>query len=142
RRYTLHQVLRICLGLVYTYVGLVLFLTGANVGFMPAGQLLGAKLAESETKYLLLPISAVIGYFTVAAEPAVHVLKKQVEEVSNGRIRQKTIALGLSIGVSISVCLSMARILLGIPLQGFLIAGYILSLAISFFVPLVSKAIS
>lgn len=135
RRYTLHQVLRICLGLVYTYVGLVLFLTGANVGFMPAGQLLGAKLAESETKYLLLPIGAVIGYFTVAAEPAVHVLKKQVEEVSNGRIRQNTIALGLSIGVSISVCLSMARILLGIPLQGFLIAGYILSLAISFFVP-------
>ena len=135
KRYTLHQLLRICLGLLYTYVGLVCFLTGANVGFMPAGQLLGSSLADGGTKYWLLPVGAVIGFFTVAAEPAVHVLKKQVAEVSNGRISQKSISLGLSIGVSISVCLSMARIIWGLPIQYFLIPGYILSLAISFFVP-------
>ena len=135
KRYTLHQLLRICLGLAYTYVGLVCFLTGANVGFMPAGQLLGSSLAQGGTMYWLLPVGAVIGFFTVAAEPAVHVLKKQVAEVSNGRISQRSISLGLSIGVSISVCLSMARIIWQIPIQWFLIPGYILSLAISFFVP-------
>ena len=135
RRYTLQQVFHLSLGLVYTYVGLVCFLTGANVGFMPAGQLLGSSLADGNTKMWLLPAGAVIGFFTVAAEPAVHVLKKQVAEVSNGRISQRSISLGLSIGVSISVCLSMARILFNIPLHGFLIGGYILSLAISFFVP-------
>ena len=142
RRYSWHQLLRIALGLLYTFVGLVTFLTGANIGFMPAGQLLGASLAEGGTELWLLPVGALIGFFTVTAEPAVHVLKRQVAEVSNGRISQRSIGLGLSIGVSISVMLSMARILFHIPLTGFLIAGYALSLTISFFVPKIYTGIA
>lgn len=135
KRYNFHQIAKICVGLLYTYIGLVFFLTGANVGFMPAGKLISASIAGSSMKYLLVPIGMVIGYFVVAAEPAVHSLKKQVMEVTNGKITQESIGLALSIGVAVSVGLSMLRVLTGIPVLPFLIAGYVLSLVISFFVP-------
>lgn len=135
RRFRRHQMIRIVIGMVYTYVGLVLFLTAANIGFMPAGNLIGATIAESRYKLWLVPVGALFGYFVVAAEPAVVVLKKQVEEISNGAITQHSIGLGLSIGVAVSVGISMLRVLTGIPIQPFLYAGYALSLIISFFVP-------
>ncbi|MBQ8881995.1 MAG: DUF1538 family protein, partial [Clostridia bacterium] len=79
RRHKKHQLIRIISGFIYTYLGLTLFLTGVNVGFMPVGNLLGTKLASSDAlKWLLIPVGALFGYFIVAAEPAVHVLKKQV----------------------------------------------------------------
>ena len=135
RRYQFHQLLRVGSGFLYTYVGLVLFLTGANVGFMPAGKLIGEEIAGSSYKAVLIPVGMLVGYFIVAAEPAVQVLKKQVEEISSGRITQRAIGLGLSIGVSVSVGIAMLRILTGIPLMWFLIPGYAISLLISFFVP-------
>ena len=135
RRFHFHQLVRIGSGFLYTYVGLVLFLTGANVGFMPAGQLIGAEIAGSSFKYLLIPVGMLVGYFIVAAEPAVHVLKKQVEDVSNGQITQSSIGIGLSVGVAVSVGIAMLRILTGVPILPFLIVGYAVSLAISFFVP-------
>ena len=134
KRFHRHQILKIIVGLLYTYVGLVLFLTGANVGFMPAGQLIGKEIAVSG-KYWLLPVGMLMGYFIVAAEPAVHSLKKQVEEVTNGAISQKSIGLALSIGVAVSIGISMLRILVGVPLFPILIVGYALSLGISFLVP-------
>ncbi len=142
RRFLKHEVLRISVGLIYTYIGLVLFLTGANVGFMPAGKLIGAEIAEGSLKYLLVPIGLVIGYFVVSAEPAVHSLKKQVSEITNGAISQKAIGLALSIGVGTSVAISMLRVLTGIPILPFLIAGYAVSLIISFFVPPIYTAIA
>ena len=135
RRHQLHQLLRIGSGFLYTYLGLVLFLTGANVGFMPAGKLIGEEIAGTSYKFLLIPVGMLVGYFIVAAEPAVHVLKKQVEEISSGRITQTAIGIGLSIGVAASVGIAMLRILTGIPLMWFLIPGYAISLLISFFVP-------
>ena len=135
RRYQLHQLLRIGSGFLYTYVGLVMFLTGANVGFMPAGKLIGEEIAGSSYKFLLIPVGMLVGYFIVAAEPAVHVLKKQVEEISSGRITQTSIGIGLSVGVAVSVGIAMLRILTGIPLMWFMIPGYAISLLISFFVP-------
>ena len=135
RRFSAHQVLRVVIGMIYTYIGLVLFLTAANVGFMPAGNLIGGEIAGSDKKAWLVPVGMLLGYFVVAAEPAVHVLKKQVEEISSGAISQRSIGLGLSIGVAVSVGISMLRVLTGIPIQPFLYAGYALSLLISFFVP-------
>ncbi len=129
------QILRIISGFIYTYIGLVLFLTGVNVGFMPAGQLIGAALAGGSMKWMLVPIGMLIGYFIVKAEPAVQVLKKQVEEISNGSITQKTIGLSLSISIALSVGLAMLRILLGIPILYFLIPGYLIALVMTFFVP-------
>ena len=135
RRLHGREIPRTIVGFVYTYIGLVLFLCGANVGFMPAGQLIGEKLAASDYAYILIPVGMIIGWFTVAAEPAVHVLKKQVEEISNGTIKQSTIGIGLSVGVACSVGIAMVRVLTGIPLYPFMVGGYVISLAISFFVP-------
>ena len=99
RRFKSNQLLRVGAGLVYTYLGLVLFLCGVNVGFMPAGQLIGATIAGGPEKWLLLPIGMLIGYYIVKAEPAVAVLTKQVEEVSNGSISHRAMGCALSIGV-------------------------------------------
>ncbi len=142
RRFHIHNVLRMSVGFVYTYIGLVLFLTGANVGFMPAGRLIGAMIAGSSFKSMLIPIGMLMGFFVVSAEPAVHSLKRQVSEVTNGAITQKSVALALSIGVSISVGISMLRVLTGIPIMPFLIFGYAVSLIISFFVPSVYTGIA
>lgn len=135
KRFRRHQMVKICVGIVYTFVGLVLFLTGANVGFMPAGRLIGAEIASSKNAFWLIPIGMLMGYFVVSAEPAVHSLKKQVEEITNGAITQRSIGLALSIGVAFSVGLSMLRVLTGISIYPFLIIGYVVALVITFFVP-------
>ncbi len=135
RRFKRTQLLRIVSGLVYTYVGLVLFLTGVNVGFMGAGQLIGATIARSEHPFLLVPIGMLMGYFIVAAEPAVHVLVKQVEEVSMGSISQSAMRQGMSIGVALSIGIAMLRVVTGVSIFWFLIPGYAISLVLTFFVP-------
>lgn len=135
RRFKRTQLLKIASGLVYTYVGLVMFLTGVNLGFMGAGELIGATIAGGELPFLLIPVGMVMGYFIVAAEPAVHVLVKQVEEVSMGSISQSAMRQGMSIGVAISIGIAMLRVLTGISILWFLIPGYAISLALTFFVP-------
>lgn len=135
RRFHRDQLLRVFVGLAYTYIGLVLFLTGANVGFMSAGRLIGAEIAQSSHPYLLIPIGMAMGYFVVSAEPAVQTLKKQVEEITNGAISQKAIGRALSIGVAVSVGISMFRVLTGVPILPFLIVGYAVALIIALFVP-------
>lgn len=129
-----HACRRIVIGYVYTFVGLVLFLTAANVGFMSAGELIGEMLA-SKNAILLIPIGACIGYFIVKAEPAVIVLTHQVEEISNGAIPSKSIAYALSIGIAISIGCAMIRVITGISILWFLIPGYGISLLLSYFVP-------
>ncbi|MDR0948512.1 MAG: DUF1538 domain-containing protein [Lachnospiraceae bacterium] len=135
RRFHSRTLLRIASGFLYTYLGLVLFLTGVNVGFMPAGQYIGASLASDGTQWLLIPVGMAIGYFIVKAEPAVAVLTKQVEEVTGGAVSKRSILLSLSIAVAFSVGLAMLRILLGIPIMWFLIPGYLVALLMTFFVP-------
>ena len=135
RRFKRTQLLRIASGLVYTYVGLVMFLTGVNVGFMGAGELIGATIAGGDLPFLLIPVGMIMGYFIVAAEPAVHVLVKQVEEVSMGSISQGAMKQGLAIGVAVSIGIAMLRVLTGISILWFLIPGYAVSLALTFFVP-------
>ena len=133
---------KMIVGLVYTYVGLVLFLTGANIGFMPAGSYLGEVIAQAQTKWLVVPIGAVIGYFIVKAEPAVYVLKQQVEELTDGAISSRAMGISLSVGVAASVALAMIRVLTGIPILYFVIPGYFLALALSFYVPKIFTAIA
>ena len=137
-----HAIIKIVVGILYTYVGLVLFLTGANVGFMPAGYFLGQTLAALPQEWILVPIGMVVGYFIVAAEPAVHVLNKQVEEVTAGAIPQKAIGLSLSIGVAVSVGIAMLRVWLGIPIYYFLVPGYAIAILLTFFVPKIFTAIA
>lgn len=126
---------KILIGVVYTYLGLVLFLTGVNAGFMPVGNYLGRALAESDWAWVIIPLGMLIGYFIVAAEPAVHVLTKQVEDVTSGMIRGRVLSLTLSIGVAVSVGIALLRVLTGLPILYILIPGYAIALILSFFVP-------
>lgn len=133
---------KILVGLVYTYIGLVLFLTGANIGFMPAGNYLGQVIASLNYPWIIIPIAMVIGFFIVKAEPAVYVLNKQVEEITDGAISARAMGIGLSVGVSISLGLAMIRVLTGISIMWFLVPGYAIALGISFFVPKIYTAIA
>lgn len=136
------KLLRIIIGLIYTYCGLVLFLTGANVGFMPAGNYLGQILVSLPYQWIIIPLGMLIGFFIVKAEPAVHILTKQVEELTDGAISAGAIGSGLSVSVACSVGLAMLRVLTGISIMWFLIPGYILAIGLSFFVPKIFTAIA
>ena len=134
RRYQRGQMLRMQVGFLYTFIGLVLFLTGVNVGFAPVGNLLGHTLAGGQYKWLLIPIALLIGFFIVKAEPAVQVLNNQVEEISGGAISHKAMNATLSIGVAGAVALSMLRVLTGLSLYWILIPGYAIALVLTHFV--------
>lgn len=133
---------KILIGLVYTYIGLTLFLTGANVGFMPAGNYLGNTLGSTPYRFILIPVGALIGFFTVKAEPAVYVLNQQVEEMTDGGISAKAMGTSLSVGVALSVALAMTRVLTGVPILYFLIPGYAIALGLSFVTPRLFTAIA
>ena len=132
----------ISVGLIFTYVGLVLFLTGVNVGFMPVGNYIGNLIGSKSFNWLLLPIAMLIGYFIVKAEPAVHVLNKQVEDLTAGSIPARAMELSLSIGVATSLGLAMIRVLTGISVMYFLVPGYVLALGLSFFTPKIFTSIA
>ncbi len=129
------QIVRIFIGFLYTFVGLVLFLTGANVGFMPVGRAIGEGLAKLWNGALLIPVGMIIGYFVVAAEPAVHVLNKQVERMSAGAIKSSAMKKGLCLGVCVSLGLAMMRIMTGINIMYILVPGYVIALVLTFFTP-------
>lgn len=134
--------IKILIGLLYTYAGLVLFLTGVNIGFMPAGNYLGQIIAGLPYAFIIVPIGMVIGYFIVQAEPAVFVLTKQVEEITSGAISAKAMGASLSIGVAVSIGLSMIRVLTGISIMWFIVPGYAIALLLAFFVPKIFTAIA
>ena len=133
---------RIFNGIIYTYLGLVLFLTGANVGFIPTGFDLGSILATLPYNWIIIPIGMFIGYFIIKAEPAVYVLMKQVEDITNGAISGKALQRSLSVGVSVSVGLAMVRVLTKIHIFYMLVPGYAIALLLTFIVPPVFTAIA
>jgi len=136
------QFIKMVFGILYTYIGLILFLTGVNVGFMPVGAQIGKILANLEYNWIIVPVAMLIGYFIVKAEPAVHVLNVQVERITAGAIPQKAMNLALSIGISMSLGLSMLRILLKIPIMWILLPGYAISIILTFFVPKIFTSIA
>lgn len=134
--------MKIVIGIIYTYVGLVLFLTGVNVGFSSLGTLLGQEMAASEWRWTLVPVAMVMGWFIIRAEPAVHVLNKQVEEMSAGAISEKAMGISLSAAIAVANGLAMVRVLTGINILWFLLPGYVVALALSFLVPKMFTAIA
>ena len=134
--------MRILVGLVWTCIGLVLFLTGVNVGFSSLGYILGERLAAPGLRYWLIPLAMLMGWFIINAEPAVHVLNKQVEELSAGAISARAMGVSLSIAVSSAMGLGMVRVLTGVSILWFVVPGYVLALAMAFFVPQTFTAIA
>ena len=132
---------KILVGVTITFVGLVVFLVAVTVGFMPVGYHIGRTMADVNSKFLLA-FAFVIGMVVVLAEPAVHVLNQQVEDITNGTVSRRQMLIALSIGVGLSICLSFLRLLVGFSLLAYLIPGYLLSLGLSFFVPKLYTAIA
>ncbi len=135
------RLLKMGVGLLYTFIGLVLFLTGVNVGFLPAGYTLGSRLGATAAGWII-PIGMVMGFFVVMAEPAVHVLNKQVEEITVGAISQRAMLLSLSVGVAVSIGIAMLRVVTGVSIWYFLLGGYAVALTLSFFVPKIFTAVA
>ena len=140
-RLSFKRLKRIGVGVIITYIGLVLFLTGVNVGFMPIGYKLGYALAETSSE-LLIGFGLITGVLVVLAEPAIHVLNGQVEEVTDGMVSKKAMMVGLCVGVGAAITLSMIRIVYDFSLVYYIIPGYFISLALSLFVPPVYTAIA
>ena len=140
-RLTHRRLVKILIGLLYTYLGLVLFLTGVNIGFSTLGAELGAALGRTAPQWLI-PLAIVLGWFIISAEPAVSILEKQIETVSAGAIPGKAIKRSLSIAIAIAMGLAMLRVLTGISILWFVVPGYAAALALSFFVPDIYTAIA
>lgn len=140
-RLTRRRLVKILIGLLYTYLGLVLFLTGVNIGFSTLGAELGAALGRTAPQWLI-PLAIVLGWFIISAEPAVSILEKQIETVSAGAIPGKAIKRSLSIAIAIAMGLAMLRVLTGISILWFVVPGYAAALALSFFVPDIYTAIA
>ena len=136
-----HELISIAIGIVLTFFGLAIFLTAVAVGFMPVGYKIGTQLA-AYNQHLLVILSFVLGCVVVLAEPAVHVLNQQVEEITNGQVTRRQMTIALSVGVGLSIGLSILRIIYGFSLLYYLIPGYLLSLGLSFFVPKLYTAIA
>lgn len=136
------EVIRIGAGLVYTYLGLGLFLTAVNVGFMPIGTFLGETIASLSYSWILIPLGLIMGCSIIAAEPAVHVLNKQVEEITGGSISKTAMMAAFAISVGASLALAMVRILTGLSLWYFIIPGYAIAIALTFFTPKIFTGIA
>ncbi|SHK80318.1 DUF1538 domain-containing protein [Desulforamulus aeronauticus] len=127
---------KILKGLVYTFIGLVLFLVGVNAGFMDVGSVVGYSIASLENQYYVVIIGFILGLVTILAEPAVHVLTHQIEDVTSGSVKRKVVLFALSIGVGIAIALSMVRIIIAeVQLWHYLLPGYIIAIVMSYYVP-------
>jgi hypothetical protein len=135
------RIKHIIVGIVYAFLGHVVFLSAVTAGYMPIGFKIGAELAKGNTNFLIV-FAFVIGAVTVLAEPAVHVLNKQVEEVTGGTVTKRSMMVALSIGVGVSIGLSIIRAIYGFSILYYLIPGYFISLALSVFVPRIYTAIA
>ncbi len=135
------KIIQILIGTAFTYIGLIIFLTAVHIGFMPVGFKMGNELANT-SKIAVTIVAFVLGLVVVLAEPAVHVLNKQVEEITQGTVSKKSMMTALSIGVGLSICLSVIRIIFGFSILYYLIPGYLISLGLSFFVPKIYTSIA
>ena len=133
---------RIGLGILYTYIGLTVFMTGANFGFMPAGAYLGQVLGGLDYRWILVPVGMLIGFLVVRAEPAVYVLMRQVEDLTDGAITGRSLQISMCAGVGAAVGLSMLRVLLSINVLWIIVPGYVLALGMSFLTPKLFTAIA
>lgn len=136
-----HKLIRISIGLVYSFLGLSIFLLGVNGGFIAAGSKLGLILGTKAStlggfwSVLLILTGLVLGAVVVCAEPAVWVLTEQVENLSGGAIKRKLMLVFLSVGAAIAIALAMWRALSGFNLMYLLIPGYAAALLLMIFSP-------
>ena len=135
------KIVQILFGIGYTLIGLVLFLASVEIAFMPLGFQIGSQLSAHHPA-IIIGFAFIIGNVVVLAEPAVHVLNSQVQEITGGEVSRHEMMVALSVGVGLSIGLSVLRVYLGFSVLYYLIPGYILSLGLSFYVPKIYTAIA
>ena len=136
-------VLRVSVGMVITYVGLVLFLSGVSWGFMPVAQNVGFMFGSTDQfHYWAMAIGVLFGIFGVLAEPAIHVLVNQIEVVSDGNIRKGKVLMILAISNGVAVFMQVLRAHLQFPIVYYLIPGYIIAFVLTFLVPRIYTAMA
>ena len=136
------QLIKILIGLLYTYFGVVIFMTGVNVGFSDLGFLIGQELSTSSFSWVIYPIALVLGFVIVSAEPAVHVLTKQVSDISGNTISKRTLQMSLSVGVAISLDLAVVKSVFSVNIMYFMIPMFVISLVLAFFNPRLFTAVA
>lgn len=123
-------------GVIYTYLGLVIFLVGVNAGFLDAGKEIGSQIVRTGNTYLIIPLGFLIGLCIILAEPAVHILCEEVEKITGGHIKKPIILFTMALGVALAIVLSMIRILVpSVQLWHYLLVGYLIALSLMFFIP-------
>ncbi|MBB5174012.1 DUF1538 domain-containing protein [Texcoconibacillus texcoconensis] len=127
------KVVNIFKGMGLAFIGLALFLQGVHVGFFPAGEAMGEILGGLSFQWVAIPVGFILGFVATFAEPAVRILNHEVEKVSGGYISERVMLYTLSIGVAISIALSMVRILVGFPLWYLIIPGYLIAVILIWF---------
>jgi len=132
---------QLAIGFLISFVGLVLFLTAVNAAMQPIGQLVGRALSGQQD-WIIIVIGFVLGLVTILCEPAVHVLTIQIENISDGQLKKRTVLIALSIGVGVAICLSVIRTLYKFSIMYIVVPGYALSLILMFFVPNIYTAIA
>lgn len=139
---------RICFGLVWSFIGLSIFLTGVNGGFIEAGYQLGSILGQKACScggwwtVLLISSGFAIGSIVVCAEPAVWVLTEQVENLSAGTIKRKIILVFLAFGAAAAIGIALLRAVYGFGLLYVLVPGYLIAMALMLFCPNLFTAIA
>ncbi|MGI6359833.1 MAG: DUF1538 domain-containing protein [Acholeplasmatales bacterium] len=141
-KYPKKKVIKVLIAFVYTYIGLVLFLAGANASFASVAHLIGGKIAELGISILLIVIGAIFGLLVAAPEPSVVAVNKQVEEVTAGAVSKKVMLAAISIGVAVALVLSMVKVLIGISILYFVIPGYVIAIVLMFVTPKLFSSIA
>jgi len=136
------QLIKIIVNLFYAYIGLVVFLTAVNLGFLPMAQTVGMGLGNDQFFLIAIAVGALFGLFGVLAEPAVHVLVRQIEAVSEGTIKSKTVLAVMAIAIGGGVAIAIVRSYYNFSILYIMVPGYMIALGLSFLVPKIYTSIA
>ncbi len=128
-------------GLIFAYIGLVLFLAAVDATYIGIGFKIGEELSNCDTAIVVI-IAFIIGSLTVLAEPAIKILISQVEEMTNGLVKRRSLLAALAIGVGVAISLAFIRIIFKFSILYIIIPGYIICFVLAFFVPKIYTAIA
>lgn len=120
---------------VMVFIGLVLFLVGVKVGFLPIGEMIGSAVVSKGNLWIVLSVGFILGFVVTIAEPDVQVLAMQVDTVSAGKISKGIIVISIALGVGTFVAMALLRIFLRIPIAYLLIVGYVCVFILAVFTP-------
>lgn len=129
------QIKQVIIGLIATFLGLCMFLTGVDVGFMKTGFILGQGFINKDLTLYIIPFISVIGFLVVFAEPAVKILTNEVEEITEGSITSNIMRIAISVGVIVALLLALFRVIYQVPIFWFLVVFYAFAMLLTFITP-------